>query len=37
MQTVGEIPFIKPENDTYTTDERLKTMKNELLFFYSKA
>ena len=25
----GEIPFIKPQNDTQTTDKRSKTMKNE--------
>ena len=29
MHIFGEIPFIKPENDTSTTDKRLKTMKNE--------
>ena len=29
MQIFGEIPFIKPQNDTETTDKRLKTMKNE--------
>ena len=29
MQIFGEIPFIKPQNDTQTTDKRLKTMKNE--------
>ena len=28
MQTFGKIPFIKPQNDTSTTDKRLKTMKN---------
>ena len=29
MQIFGEISFIKPQNDTWTTDKRLKTMKNE--------
>ena len=29
MQMFGEIPFIKPQNDIWTTDKRLKTMKNE--------
>ena len=29
MQIFREIPFIEPENDTWTTDKRLKTMKNE--------
>ena len=29
MQIFGEIPFIKPQNDTETTDKRSKTMKNE--------
>ena len=29
MQIFGEIPFVKPQNDTQTTDKRLKTMKNE--------
>ena len=29
MQIFGEIPFIKPQNDTYTTVQWLKTMKNE--------
>ena len=29
MQIFGEIPFVKPQNDTYTRDKRLKTMKNE--------
>ena len=29
MQIFGDIPFIKPQNDTKTTDKRLKTMKNE--------
>ena len=28
MQMFREIPFIKPQNDTQTTDKRLKTMKN---------
>jgi len=28
MQIFGEIPLIKPQNDTQTTDERSKTMKN---------
>ena len=35
----GEIPFIKPQNDTYTTDKRPKTLKNErkgfILFWLS--
>ena len=39
MQIFGEIPFIKPQNDTQTTDKRLKTMKNErkrpILFWLS--
>ena len=37
MHIFGEIPFIKPQNDTKTTDKRLKTMKNErkrLIFFF---
>ena len=29
MQIFGEFPFMKPQNDTYTTDKRSKTMKNE--------
>jgi len=29
MQFFGEIPFVKPQNDTETTDKWLKTMKNE--------
>ena len=29
MQIFGEILFIKPQNDTYTTDKRSKMMKNE--------
>ena len=29
MHIFGEIPFIKPQNDTYTTDKQSKTMKNE--------
>ena len=29
MQIFGEIPFIKPQKDTETTDKRSKTMKNE--------
>ena len=29
MQIFGEIPFVEPQNDTKTTDKRLKTMKNE--------
>ena len=28
MQILGEIPFIKPQNNTETTDEHTKTMKN---------
>ena len=28
MQIIGEIPFVKPQNDTQT-DKRLKTMKNQ--------
>jgi len=39
MQIFGEIPFIKPQNDSYTTDKRSKTMKNErkrlILFWLS--
>ena len=31
MQILGEIPFVKPQNDTYTTNKRLKKMKNESL------
>ena len=38
MHIFGYIPFMKPENDTYT-DKRLKTMKNErerlILFWLS--
>ena len=36
MQIFGEIPYVKPQNDTWTTVKRLKTMKNEketYLFF----
>ena len=29
MQTFGEITFIKPQNNTWTTDKRLKTTKKE--------
>ena len=29
MHIFGEIPFVKPQNDTQTTDKRLKMMKNE--------
>ena len=29
MQILGEIPFIKPQNDTQTTEKRFKTMQNE--------
>ena len=29
MHISGEIPFVKPQNDTKSTDKRLKTMKNE--------
>ena len=29
MQIFEEIRFVKPQNDTKTTDKRLKTMKNE--------
>ena len=29
MHIFGEILFVKPQNDTYTTFKRLKTMKNE--------
>ena len=39
MQTFGEIPFIKPQNDTQTTDKRSKTKNNErkrvILFRFS--
>ena len=28
MQIFGEIPFVKPQNDTETTNKQLKTMKN---------
>ena len=39
MHIFGEIHFIKPQNDTWTTDKRLKTMKNErkrlILFWLS--
>ena len=39
MQISGEIPFIKPQNDTEPTDKRSKTMKNErkrlILFWFS--
>ena len=29
MQSFGEIPFIKPQKETLTTDKLLKMMKNE--------
>ena len=29
MHIFGEIPFVKPQNDTWTTVKRLKTMENE--------
>ena len=29
MHIFREIPFVKPQNDTETTDKRLKTMKNQ--------
>ena len=29
MHIFGEIPFIKPQNDTLTTDQRSKTTKNK--------
>ena len=29
MHIFGEIPFVKPQKDTSTTDTRLKTMNNE--------
>ena len=29
MQMFGEIPFVKTQHDTETTDKRLMTMKNE--------
>ena len=39
MHIFGEIPFIKTQNDTSTTDKRSKTMKNErkrlILFWLS--
>ena len=39
MQIFGEIPCVKPQNDTQTTDKRLKTTKNEreklILFWLS--
>ena len=39
MQIFGEIPFIKPQNDTQTTDKRSKTKNNErkrvILFRFS--
>ena len=39
MQIFGEIPFIKPQNDTQTTDKRSKTKNNErkrvILFWFS--
>ena len=28
MQIFGEIPYVKPQNDTWTTVKRLKTTKN---------
>ena len=34
MQIFGEIPFVKPQNDTSATDTWLKTMKNERFFFF---
>ena len=34
MQIFMQIPFIKPQNDTYTTDKWSKTMKNETKFIY---
>ena len=37
MHIFGEIPFVKPQNDTQRTVKRLKTMKNEketYLFFF---
>ena len=33
MQIFGEIPFVKPQNDTSATDTWLKTMKNEIFLF----
>ena len=29
MHIFGEIPFLKPQNDTETVDKRSKMMKNE--------
>jgi len=29
MHIFGEIPFVKPQNDTETTDKQSKTIKNE--------
>jgi len=29
MQIFGETPFVKAQNDTWTTIKRLKTVKNE--------
>ena len=29
MHIFGEMPFIKPQNDTQTSDKRFKTMRNE--------
>ena len=30
MHILGEIPFVKPQNHTETTDKWLKMMKNEI-------
>ena len=33
LQGFGVIPFVKRQNDTYTTVKRLKTVKNDRLIF----